>query len=133
MNTLINKYKQKNVNPHIIDYKEHYSFKYRLDEATRMLAKYPENILIILQRAKGCNQNCPIIQKNKYMIKNDTSFIQFMMIVRNNLKLPDNIGLFFYCGNIIPSPSNLIVQLYKEYKDADGYLYIYYNTENVFG
>ena len=49
------------------------------------------------------------------------------------MKLPPEMALFIFVNNTIPSSSTLMSNLYSQYKDPDGFLYLTYSGENTFG
>lgn len=109
-------------------YKAQFSFEQRLAESQRILRRYPDKIALICQ---GKSQK---LDKCKYLVSNDFTFGQFQVLIRRKLKLSSEKALFLYLqGNNIPSSSSNLGSLYKEYKDKDGFLYIYYMLENTFG
>ena len=46
-------------------FKNENSFDQRLQEATRVINKYPDRIPIIVERSKKADNSCPLIDKNK--------------------------------------------------------------------
>ncbi len=54
-------------------------------------------------------------------------------MIRNRIKLPPEKAIFLLMENTIPSSSSIIGNLYLQFKDSDGFLYITYSGENVFG
>jgi len=106
-----------------------YDFINRQNEANRVLEKYPDRVPVIVYRGK-CNY---FIDKEKYLVPNDMKMGEFMVIIRKRLKLFKEEALFLFVGNTIPSNSKQLDEVYELYKDNDGFLYVSYNTENVFG
>jgi GABA(A) receptor-associated protein len=74
-----------------------------------------------------------IIDKNKFLVPSDLSIAQFLFTIRKRIKLRPEQSLFLFVKNSIPRSDILLSQLYKEYKDEDGFLYITYSGENTFG
>jgi len=113
-------------------FKTKHSFDQRLDETTRILAKYPDRIPIICEKNQK-SRDTPEIDKNKYLVPYDLTVGQFMYVVRKRLALPPEKALFFFIGGTIPSSSGLLNEIYYQSKDTDGFLYIQYSLENTFG
>ena len=113
-------------------FKSKHSFDERLDETTRILAKYPDRIPIICEKNLK-SRGTPEIDKNKFLVPYDLTVGQFMYVVRKRLVLPPEKALFFFIGGIIPSSSSLLNDIYYHAKDPDGFLYIHYSLENTFG
>ena len=49
------------------------------------------------------------------------------------MSLPSEKAIFIFINGIIPSSSSMLLDYYVEHKDPDGFLYITYASENVFG
>ena len=109
------------------------SFEQRLFESTKIREKYPQRICIYIEKSDICN-NIQTIDKNKYLVPNNLSISQFIFVIRNRIKLPKEIALFFYTkNNCILSGNTSMIELYDKYKDNDGFFYITYSGENCFG
>lgn len=64
------------------------------------------------------------------------------LVIRNHIKLYQNKALFIiyknkalfiFVNNILPPTGEILAEVYKHHKDTDGFLYITYACENVFG
>jgi hypothetical protein len=49
------------------------------------------------------------------------------------IKLSPEKAIFIFVNNVLPPSSSLLSHVYAEHKDADGFLYIVYSSENTFG
>jgi GABA(A) receptor-associated protein len=114
------------------NFKLDYSFDNRLAESSRVLKKYPERKPIICEKYSS-QKDLPDIDKKKYLIPNELTFGQFMYVIRKRIKLPSESALFLFVNNKLLSSSSIISQVYYQEKDPDGFLYIRYSKENVFG
>lgn len=56
-----------------------------------------------------------------------------MYVIRKRIKLPSEVALFGIVNENMISTSKLLSELYNSYKSNDGFLYVYYEGENVFG
>jgi GABA(A) receptor-associated protein len=117
----------------MLSFKNEFSFENRLEEALRVLAKYPNRVPVICERSLQSKQGCPIIDKRKYLVPIDLTMGQFLYVIRRRLKLTHDKALFLFVENTIPSSTHLIGDVYETYKNSDRYLYITYSEENVFG
>ncbi len=116
-----------------MNYKNKYSFYDRLKESTTIIQKYPYKIPIICERHSK-SDNIPAIKKNKYLVPFDFSVGNFLYTIRQNIQIPSEIALYLLIdNNTIPPTTTSMINLYENYKDADGFLYISYLTENTFG
>lgn len=115
----------------ISNFKNKYSYDDRVSEVVRVKEKYPDRIPIVVERLN--NSKAPLIDKNKYLVPQDLTVGQFMFVIRKRMKLPAEFGLYLYISGTLPSSSTLLINLYDYYRDNDGFLYVYYSSENTFG
>jgi GABA(A) receptor-associated protein len=123
----------KSPRPSHSDFKADHTFNNRQMESLKMLNKYPDRIPVICQRHNRANKECPFIDKIKYLIPLDLTVGQFVYVIRKRMHMASEKALFIFIEGTIPPMSSLMSQVYKEYQDEDGFLYISYNTENTFG
>jgi GABA(A) receptor-associated protein len=114
-----------------MNFKKTFTYEQRQTESLRILSKHPERIPIIC--CKSLNSNVPILDKHKYLVPRDLTLGQFIYIIRTRLKLDKEKGLYLFFNGIIPANNELITNIYDKYKDSDGFLYVYYTSENTFG
>ena len=114
-------------------YKSLYSFNDRLFESRRILDKYPDKIPIICERSNITSDDCPYIDKTKYLVPNDLTLGQFLFIIRKRMKLPPEKALFLSTNNNILNSTQQLNYIYQNYKEDDNFLYITYSFENTYG
>ena len=62
------------------------------------------------------------------------NLLDYFPLLRKRIKIGPEKSIYMFIGdNIIPSYTQLLVQVYEEFKDNDGFLYINYAGENTFG
>lgn len=113
-------------------FKERFPFKTRLDEALRIMKKYPDRIPIIVERSRS-DTTTELINKNKYLAPSSLTVGQFVYVIRKRLVLPPEKAIFLFINNILPPTASLLGTIYDELKDKDHFLYITYSGENTFG
>lgn len=114
-------------------FKKQFPFTKRLNEANRVLEKYPDRIPIIVERYNRSSNDLPLIDKKKFLVPNDLIVGQFVYVIRKRIRLPAEKAIFIMVDNKLPQTSMLISELYEDYKDDDNFLYLTYSSENVFG
>lgn len=115
-------------------FKSQYTFQARLEESLRIRKKYPDRFPVICEKATiKKNFDIPDIDKSKYLVPMDLTISQFLYVIRKRIKLPAEKAIFLFVDGTIPSSSAFISQIYANHRDADGFLYISYSSENVFG
>jgi len=108
-----------------------YDFYRTLEETTKIRKKYPERVPIYVKKAIGCE--FIDIDKNKFLVPIDLTLGTFITVIRKRIKLAPEKALFIFINNVLPPLTSLMINIYDEMKDNDGFLYIYYNGESVFG
>jgi GABA(A) receptor-associated protein len=117
-------------------FKHRFLFRERFDESNRILNQYPDRRPVICEKYihNYNNKNqLPNIDKNKYLVPFDLTLGQFIYVIRKRLNLKSEEAIFLVVSNNVLPSSYIIGHIYDTYKDADGFLYIKYAKENVFG
>ncbi|VVA21583.1 Hypothetical predicted protein [Prunus dulcis] len=112
-------------------FKLDHSLERRQAEAGRIREKYPDRIPVIVEKA--ARSNIPDIDKKKYLVPADLSVGQFVYVVRKRIKLEAEKAIFVFVKNTLPPTAAVMSTIYEENKDEDGFLYLTYSGENVFG
>lgn len=120
-------------------FKDEYDLESRIAQSKEALDKYyPYKVPVVIQRHVK-NNELFLLKRRKYLIPCDMKYSALMVILRQkileNEKLPPSIALFLFTesGNILCNTDN-ILNIYQKYHDKeDGFLYLYYCSENTFG
>ncbi len=115
------------------NFKQKNLFNDRFNESLNILTKYPDRIPVIVERSTKSSDDCPDIDKNKYLVPKDLTIGQFIYVIRKRMNLPAEKAIFLFMNGTIPSTSSIFSNLYKDHKDEDSFLYITYSFENTFG
>jgi GABA(A) receptor-associated protein len=116
---------------HFID---EFSFFERSTEASRIMKKYVDRIPIICEKNPKDN-GIFNLDKHKYLVPLDITIGQFMYVIRKRMHLHAGDAIFLFVGDkhtIVPI-NTAMDQVYSLFKNLDGFLYIIYSKENVFG
>lgn len=111
-------------------FKQIYSYDDRLLESTKIKAKYPDRVPIICEQH---HKTTLTLDKQKYLVPITLTVGQFSYIIRKRLKVTPEQAIFLMIDKMYPSIQTEIGNLYNEYKDDDGFLYITFHNENTFG
>lgn len=113
-------------------FKQEFDFETRKGESTRIKEKYQDRIPIIVERSH--KSDIADIDKKKYLVPNDITIGQFVYIIRKRIELTSEKAIFLFTEkNSIPPTSCLVSEIYDQYKNDDGFLYLVYAGENTFG
>ena len=103
------------------------SFEKRKSECLRIMSKYPDRIPVIVEPN---GKNDIEIDNKKYLVPNDFNVGQFIYVLRKRIKLSADKSLFLFINNdMIPNVCFLMSEMYYNYSNDDGFLYVKYRTE----
>lgn len=112
-------------------FKREFSLEERKTQTQQAKEKYPDRIPVYVH--KRDNSRCNDLAKHKYLVPNDITIGNFIYIIRKNININPDQAIFVFIDNILPPNAELMSTLYNKYCDDDGFLYISYSDENVFG
>ncbi|XP_072933350.1 uncharacterized protein [Epargyreus clarus] len=96
-------------------------------------SKFPTKIPLIVERYHK-ERNLPTLDKTKFLVPEDITMSQFLVIIRNRIRIKPNQALYLIINNrSMLSMSLTMAQAYEAYGDEDGFLYITYASQEVFG
>ena len=104
-------------------YKKNNSLEKRKEDFKKASEGHPNKIPIICEKVP--TSKVPDIDKSKYLINEEFTLTQFISTIRKRLNLEKEQALFFLV--------NSMLVIYNKYKDEDGFLYIAYSSELVWG
>jgi hypothetical protein len=115
-------------------YKEISSFDERKKRSNSLLNKFSDKIPVILEKSSK-DKYLPKIDKNKLLVANQMTIASVIQLLKNNLNINQSTSIYIMVSdkNVMLSGSQSIESIYKDYKNEDGFLYLEYCTENVFG
>ena len=84
---------------------------------------------------------CELHQKSSLNVKTDLKFLthekmtlkNFQGSIRKKLSFNDDVVLFFYNGKTVLKNDQTIGELYRNFKDEDGFLYLQFSEINALG
>ena len=113
-------------------FKKQHSLEKRKEESKRIREKYDNRVPLIVLKDK--KSHLPDIDRFKFLAPHDITLGQFMYVVRKRIKLSTEESLFFFVNeNVLVNSSQTMIGIYDAHKDEDGFLYLTYCSENVFG
>uniref|UniRef100_A0A9J8AW73 Microtubule-associated protein 1 light chain 3 gamma n=1 Tax=Cyprinus carpio carpio TaxID=630221 RepID=A0A9J8AW73_CYPCA len=133
-------------------------FKLRKSLATRkqevagIRTKFPTKVPVIIERYRR-EKYLPPLDKTKFLVPQELTMSQFVTIIRsvtksvqvssnkcssdrqkNRMTLMPSQAFYLLINNSgIASMSLTMAQLYKDHKDEDGFLYMTYASQEMFG
>ena len=111
-------------------FKKTYDFNTRYNQCSNIIQKYPNRIPIILEH-KPSSRSYTQHNTKKYLVPKHVTIGQFVYIIKKKLDMrTDDESLFFSIHDTLPEITATLHEIYEQYKDNDGYLYILYFNEN---
>jgi GABA(A) receptor-associated protein len=99
----------------------------------KLIEKNPDKIPIIFE--KDPKSNIESFPKTRYLINKDLTVNHFLLLLRNKLKVDETSAFFLLVdGKIYITGDKTLQDIYIKYKDKkDGFLYLMYSTEQIWG
>ena len=120
------------MNEKLNSFKKKHTLEVRKTESSKIIKKYEGRIPVIVTKDSKCKLED--MTRNKFLAPGDLTLGQFMYVIRKRVKLTDTESIFMFVNDTVLAPtSHTINTLYENYKDEDGFLYLVYCNENVFG
>jgi len=111
-------------------FKSTHNYNQRLEEANRIMEKYEYRYPIIVETQKKHELT---LDKCKFLVPNTLTVGQFIYTLRKRMKVKPEQAVFMFLNNMIVPTGGEIGNIYREFKDDDGFLYMVISTENTFG
>lgn len=105
----------------------------RKEEVAAIRAKFPTKVPCIVEKYKK-ERSLRHIDKVKFLVPQDLTMSQLSTILRNRLQISSTESFFlFVSGKTLPSLSSSVAELYRDHSDEDGFIYVSYASQEVFG
>ncbi|KAH0628972.1 hypothetical protein JD844_010653 [Phrynosoma platyrhinos] len=76
----------------------------------------------------------PKIDRTKFLVSEDISVSQFIFTLRNRMSLSAAQAFYLLVNNkSLPCLSLTVAEVYQDSKDEDGFLYVTYASQEMFG
>ncbi|XP_005748608.2 microtubule-associated protein 1 light chain 3 gamma [Pundamilia nyererei] len=119
--------------PHSKPFKLRKSLATRKREVAGIRAKFPNKIPVIIERYDK-EKYLPPLDKTKFLVPQELTMTQFLTIIRNRMALLPSQAFYLLINNRgLASMSLTMAQVYKQHQDEDGFLYMTYASQEMFG
>ncbi|CAM9687724.1 microtubule-associated protein 1 light chain 3 gamma [Lampetra fluviatilis] len=114
-------------------FKQRKSLATRKEEVAGIRAKFPTKVPVIVERYSR-EKTLPPLDKTKFLVPREVTMSQFVSIIRNRLLLRSTHAFYLMVnGRVVPSMAATMADIYVEHKDEDGFLYMTYASQEMFG
>lgn len=98
-----------------------------------MRERFPSKIPVIVERYAK-EKNLPLLNKTKFLVPSELTMSQFVAIVRNRLQISSRQSFYLLIDNSsMANLSKSLCDVYAECGDEDGFLYVTYASQEMFG
>mmetsp|Transcript_22680 Transcript_22680/g.38495 ORF Transcript_22680/g.38495 Transcript_22680/m.38495 type:complete len:118 (+) Transcript_22680:108-461(+) len=114
-------------------FKQENSLEKRTKLSEKILTQYKNRIPVIVEPA---NERAPSLNKTKFLCPVDMTVGAFVQEIKKHLTQQQSAteSIFLFVNNsVLPNNALMMAQIYEKNKDADGFLYLSFSGENVFG
>jgi len=116
-----------------VSFKQKKPLATRKEEVASIRTKFPNKIPVIVERYHK-ETSLPALDKTKFLVPQEITMSQLITIIRNRLQLNSQQALYLLVSNRnLASLSRPLTQVYRDYRDEDGFLYVTYASQEVFG
>ncbi|XP_054432751.1 microtubule-associated proteins 1A/1B light chain 3C [Pteronotus mesoamericanus] len=119
--------------PSLRPFKQRKSLATRQEQVAGIRAKFPNKIPVVVERYSK-EKSLPLLDKTKFLVPQELTMTQFLSIIRSRMVLGATEAFYLLVNNkSAVSMSVTMAEIYRDYRDEDGFLYMTYTSQEMFG
>ncbi|XP_016149223.1 microtubule-associated proteins 1A/1B light chain 3C-like [Sinocyclocheilus grahami] len=117
----------------ITPFKQRKCLATRKDEVCTIRSKFPNKLPVIVERYLR-EKKLPLLDKTKFLVPHELTLGQFLSLLRSKIVLEASQALhLLISGKNMSCLSASMGEVYSQFRDPDGFLYITYASQDMFG
>uniref|UniRef100_A0A7M4F659 Microtubule-associated proteins 1A/1B light chain 3C-like n=1 Tax=Crocodylus porosus TaxID=8502 RepID=A0A7M4F659_CROPO len=105
----------------------------RMREVLEICARHPTKIPVVVEWYQK-EKHLPLLDCTKFLVSQDLSLSQFLVTLRTRMSLTSTQAFYLLVNNRgLPSLSTTLGEVYRDSRDDDGFLYMTYASQDMFG
>ncbi|KAI1898671.1 hypothetical protein AGOR_G00074780 [Albula goreensis] len=105
----------------------------RKNEVFSIRSKFPNKLPVIVERYIR-ERHLPLLDKTKFLVPFELTMGQFLALLRSKIDLDPTQALYLLVSERSMScMSASMGEVYSQYRDPDGFLYMTYASQDMFG
>ncbi|KAL6480474.1 hypothetical protein AOLI_G00059250 [Acnodon oligacanthus] len=105
----------------------------RKDEVCTIRSKFPNKLPVIVERYIREKQ-LPLLDKTKFLVPHELTMGQFLCLLRSKIALEASQTLYLLIsGKSMCCMTASMAEIYSQHRDPDGFLYMTYASQDMFG
>ncbi|XP_059378331.1 microtubule-associated proteins 1A/1B light chain 3C-like [Carassius carassius] len=105
----------------------------RKDEVCTIRSKFPNKLPVIVERYLR-EKKLSLLDKTKFLVPHELTLGQFLSLLRSKIELEASQALYLLIsGKNVSCLSASMGEVYSQFRDPDGFLYITYASQDMFG
>lgn len=110
----------------IFPFKKRFSLEERTDQFKKLQQKHPLRFPVMVMDDNN--------KEMKFLVPENITAVNLIYIIRKKRQISEHDSFYLFVNNdTLVSATTPISQLYRQYKDKDGFLYFELKKENTFG